>query len=213
MTLTLSNIISILLGCLSGISVFITILFKRKYAKILKPTKELVKDIDIEKQKEYKKIIQKHYMNYIKSIKQKDTTILKTTYSMAKEIAEISKDKKENALYDITIDDILSLTNRYANKIEETIYLIGIDGIEDLKINTIINMSTLGKKVYDIYTAKIVKILIKAFNYIFMLKNILYIPYWIKKGTSKTINKSFTNLLIYSYFEFIGTELIYIYNK
>ena len=45
------------------------------------------------------------------------------------------------------------------------------------------------------------------------LKNILYIPYWIKKGTSKTINKSFTNLLIYSYFEFIGTELIYIYNK
>lgn len=213
MTLTLSNIISILLGCLSGISVFITILFKRKYAKILKPTKELVKDIDIEKQKEYKKIIQKHYMNYIKSIKQKDTTILKATYSMAKEIAEISKDKKENALYDITIDDILSLTNRYANKIEETIYLIGIDGIEDLKINTIINMSTLGKKVYDIYTAKIVKILIKAFNYIFMLKNILYIPYWIKKGTSKTINKSFTNLLIYSYFEFIGTELIYIYNK
>lgn len=213
MTLTLSNIISILLGCLSGISVFITILFKRKYAKILKPTKELVKDIDIEKQKEYKKIIQKHYMNYIKSIKQKDTTILKATYSMAKEIAETSKDKKENALYDITIDDILSLTDRYANKIEETIYLIGIDGIEDLKINTIINMSTLGKKVYDIYTAKIVKILIKAFNYIFMLKNILYIPYWIKKGTSKTINKSFTNLLIYSYFEFIGTELIYIYNK
>ena len=46
MELTLANIISIFLGCLSGMSLFITLLFKRKYSKILKPTKEQIKNIE-----------------------------------------------------------------------------------------------------------------------------------------------------------------------
>lgn len=213
MELTLANIISIFLGCLSGMSLFITLLFKRKYSKILKPTKEQIKNIEENDLKEYKKIIQDHYMMYIKSLKTKEFSMLDITLSMAKQIAQKAKNNTENAVFDITIKDVLEATDRYTEKIKECIYIIGIDGIEDLKINTIINAITIGKKVYNIYTAKVVRIIIKSFNFIFLLKNILYIPYWVKKGTSKTINKSFTNLLIYSYFEFIGTELIYIYNK
>lgn len=213
MELTLANIISIFLGCLSGMSLFITLLFKRKYSKILKPTKEQIKNIEENDLKEYKKIIQDHYMMYIKSLKTKEFSMLDITQSMAKQIAQKAKNNTENAVFDITIKDVLEVTDRYTEKIKECIYIIGIDGIEDLKINTIINAITIGKKVYNIYTAKVVRIIIKSFNFIFLLKNILYIPYWVKKGTSKTINKSFTNLLIYSYFEFIGTELIYIYNK
>lgn len=213
MTLTISNIISILFGCLTGFSIFITILFKKKYSKILTPTKELVNTLENENTPLVHEIIKKHYISYIKSNKKEKKNILDITKNMAEDISKLFNPNSEKPLLELSIKELLTFFDHYVNKIESIIYSLGIDGIEDLKINTIINVVILGKKVYNVSSAKIVKVLIKCFNFIFMIKNIIYIPYWIKKGTSKTINKSFTNLLIYSYFEFLGTELTYIYHK
>ena len=63
MTLTISNIISILFGCLTGFSIFITILFKKKYSKILTPTKELVNTLENENTPLVHEIIKKHYIS------------------------------------------------------------------------------------------------------------------------------------------------------
>lgn len=213
MTLTISNIISILFGCLTGFSIFITILFKKKYSKILTPTKELVNTLENENIPLVQEIIKKHYISYIKSNKKEKKNILDITKNMAEDISKLFNPNSEKPLLELSIKELLTFFDHYVNKIESIIYSLGIDGIEDLKINTIINVVILGKKVYNVSSAKIVKVLIKCFNFIFMIKNIIYIPYWIKKGTSKTINKSFTNLLIYSYFEFLGIELTYIYHK
>lgn len=213
MTLTISNIISILFGCLTGFSIFITILFKKKYSKILTPTKELVNTFENENTPLVQEIIKKHYISYIKSNKKEKKNILDITKNMAEDISKLFNPNSEKPLLELSIKELLTFFDHYVNKIESIIYSLGIDGIEDLKINTIINVVILGKKVYNVSSAKIVKVLIKCFNFIFMIKNIIYIPYWIKKGTSKTINKSFTNLLIYSYFEFLGIELTYIYHK
>lgn len=213
MTLTISNIISILFGCLTGFSIFITILFKKKYSKILTPTKELVNTLENENTPLVQEIIKKHYISYIKSNKKEKKNILDITKNMAEDISKLFNPNSEKPLLELSIKELLTFFDHYVNKIESIIYSLGIDGIEDLKINTIINVVILGKKVYNVSSAKIVKVLIKCFNFIFMIKNIIYIPYWIKKGTSKTINKSFTNLLIYSYFEFLGIELTYIYHK
>ena len=200
MTLTISNIISILFGCLTGFSIFITILFKKKYSKILTPTKELVNTLENENTPLVQEIIKKHYISYIKSNKKEKKNILDITKNMAEDISKLFNPNSEKPLLELSIKELLTFFDHYVNKIESIIYSLGIDGIEDLKINTIINVVILGKKVYNVSSAKIVKVLIKCFNFIFMIKNIIYIPYWIKKGTSKTINKSFTNLLIYSYF-------------
>lgn len=213
MLFTLSNIVSILLGCLTGFSIFITILFKKKYSKILSPTKKLISTLESENSILIQEIIKKHYMSYLKSKKDEKKDILEITKDMANDISRIFNPDSEKPLLELSIKDLLTFFDHYVNKLETTIYSLGIDGIEDLKINTIVNIVILSKKVYNISSAKLVKILIKCFNFIFMIKNIIYIPYWIKKGTSRTINKSFTNLLIYSYFEFVGTELTYIYHK
>ena len=213
MNITIVNIISILLGCISGISIFFSLLLRKKCSYILKPTRQLINTLEKDNIDEVQRIIQYHYMKYIKTSKKEKTNIISITQDMAETISKHFNPDSTNPMFEIKIKDALLFLDHYVNKIEDTIYALKIDGIEDLKINTIIDIIIFGKKVKDISSGKIVKILIKTYNILFMIKNIIYIPYWIKKGTSRTINKSFTNILIYSYFVFVGNELIYIYSK
>ena len=150
MLFTLSNIVSILLGCLTGFSIFITILFKKKYSKILSPTKKLISTLENENSILIQEIIKKHYMSYLKSKKDEKKDILEITKDMANDISRIFNPDSEKPLLELSIKDLLTFFDHYVNKLETTIYSLGIDGIEDLKINTIVNIVILSKKVYNI---------------------------------------------------------------
>lgn len=228
-SLSLVNVISFIIGIVTGFGIYLVILWKTKYHKLIKPTTINLNVLTNEQKDKLNAIVKINYKEYLKRHNKKDKkprltegektvsvenyTMLSSIKSLIKEIPPLFYPDKERPELEIDIDQAFVLLEYLPKRCRELITDINIDGIENLKISTIISIVLLSKKFYRFSTAKLVKVAIKTFNICFMIRNIFYFPYWIKKGTSTSISKTFSNMIIYSFYDMLAKEIAYIYSR
>lgn len=234
---TFGNIITLILGVLSGILIAVFIYL----SKIKKSINQIIKNNNDDSELEiddslnnvinyYNKGIKKKYILGIIPLKNKhDTSELNQKYLnfesnevlkitdllkyLFLEAAKKSYPNSNNPLLELSINEIYTKTLDILNKLNEIINIKSISYIKTMKIKEIIYLYNIYKLYKGLIQKKGISISIMFIKVGLLFINIFGIAYWIKRTSRALAISSIGDLIITSVFEFTYIEALDIYNK